>query len=78
MGFSKQEYSSGLPFSSPGDLPNPGIEPMSLMSPALAGKVFIVEQICSYVNSIHNFATDYKASLNKRKRRRWKKCALKN
>ena len=29
MGFSKQEYWSGLPFSSPGDLPNPGIEPVS-------------------------------------------------
>ena len=29
IGFSRQEYSSGLPFSSPGDLPNPGIEPES-------------------------------------------------
>ena len=29
MGFSRQEYWSGLPFSSPGDLPNPGIEPWS-------------------------------------------------
>ena len=28
MGFSKQEYWSGLPFPSPGDLPDPGIEPM--------------------------------------------------
>ena len=36
MGFSRQEYWSGLPFSSPGDLPDPGIEPASLMSPALA------------------------------------------
>ena len=27
MGFSRQEYRSGLPFSSPGDLPEPGIEP---------------------------------------------------
>ena len=33
MGFSKQAYWSGLPFHSPGDLPNPGIEPTSLMSP---------------------------------------------
>ena len=32
-GFSRQEYWSGLPFSSPGDLPDPGIEPASLMSP---------------------------------------------
>ena len=29
MGFSKQDYWSGLPFPSPGDLPNPGIEPRS-------------------------------------------------
>ena len=35
-GFSRQEYWSGLPFSStPGDLPDPGIEPVSLASPAL-------------------------------------------
>ena len=30
MGFSRQEYCTGLPFASPGDLPNPGIEPESL------------------------------------------------
>ena len=30
MGFPKQEYWSGLPFPSPGDLPNPGVEPESL------------------------------------------------
>ena len=35
MGFSRQEYCSRLPFPSPGDLPDPGIEPVSLMSPAL-------------------------------------------
>ena len=29
MGFSRQEYWSGLPFSSPGNLPDPGIKPMS-------------------------------------------------
>ena len=33
MGFSRQEYWSGLPFPSPGDLPNSGIKLMSLMSP---------------------------------------------
>ena len=32
-----------LPFSSPGDLPDPGIEPVSLMSPALAGRFFTRE-----------------------------------
>ena len=35
MGFSRQEYWSGLPFTSPGDLPNPGIELASPVSPAL-------------------------------------------
>ena len=38
LGFSRQEYWSGLPCPPPGDLPNPGIEPTSLMSPASAGK----------------------------------------
>ena len=37
MGFSRQEYWSGLPFSSPGDLPNPGIESPSPESPAMSG-----------------------------------------
>ena len=37
MGFSRQEYWSGLPFPPPGDLPDPGIKPVS---PALAGKFF--------------------------------------
>ena len=40
MGFSRQEYWSALPFPSPGDLPNPGIKPMSLASSALAGRFF--------------------------------------
>ena len=40
MGFPRQEYWSGLPFSSPGDLPHPGIEPTSLTSPALADGFF--------------------------------------
>ena len=39
-GFSRQEYWSGLPGSPAGDLPDPGIEPMSLRSPALAGRFF--------------------------------------
>ena len=36
IGFSRQECWSGLPFPSPGDLPYPGIKPVSRMSPALA------------------------------------------
>ena len=35
MGFSRQEYWSGLPFPPPGDLPDPGIEPMIPAAPAL-------------------------------------------
>ena len=41
--FSRQEYWSGLPFPPPRDLPNPGIEPASLVSPALAGRFFTAE-----------------------------------
>ena len=40
MQFSRQEYWKGLPLPTPGDLPNPGIEPTSLVSPALAGEIF--------------------------------------
>ena len=40
MGFSKQDYWSGLSFPSPGDLPDPGIESASLASPTLAGGFF--------------------------------------
>ena len=38
IGFPRQDYSSGLPFPTPGDLPNPGIKPRSLKSPVLAGR----------------------------------------
>ena len=41
MGFSRQGYWSGLTHPPPGDLPNPGTEPASLMSPALAVMFFI-------------------------------------
>ena len=40
MGFSRQEYWSGVPFPPPGDLPDPGIEPVS---PALVGEFFTSE-----------------------------------
>ena len=40
MGFSRQEYWNGLLCPSAGDLPDPGIEPVSLMSPSLAGRFF--------------------------------------
>ena len=40
MGFSRQEHWSGLPCPPPGELPDPGIKPVSLMSPSLAGGFF--------------------------------------
>jgi len=40
MGFSRQEYWSGLPFPLPGNLPDPGMESRSPAPPALAGRFF--------------------------------------
>ena len=44
-GFPRQEYWSGLPFPSPGDLPDPGIQLTSPSSPALAGGFFTTEPL---------------------------------
>ena len=41
MGFPRQEYWSDLPFPPPEDLPNPGMEPASPVSPIVAGRFFI-------------------------------------
>ena len=46
MGFPRQEYWNGLPFPSPGDLPNPGMEPCSLalqVVSCIAGRFFTAE-----------------------------------
>ena len=40
MGFSRQEYRRGLPFPSPGDLPHPGIDPVSFVSPTWGSEFF--------------------------------------
>ena len=37
---SRQEYWSGMPFPTAGDLPNPGIEPISFVSPAFVGRLY--------------------------------------
>ena len=42
-GIFRQEYWNGLPFPPQGDLPNPGIEPMSPASPASAGRLFTTD-----------------------------------
>ena len=47
MQFSRQEYWSGLPFPSPGDLTNPRIKPASLVSPALVGVFFTTVPLCA-------------------------------
>ena len=46
MGFSSQEYECGWPFPTLGDLPDPGIEPTSLSSPALVGGFLITCATC--------------------------------
>ena len=46
IGSSRQEYWSGLPCPPPGDLPDPGIEPLSPMFLALAGRFFTANAIC--------------------------------
>ena len=44
MGFSRKEYWNGLPCPPPGDLPNPRMDLESLMSPALADILIVVQQ----------------------------------
>ena len=62
MGYSRQEYWSGLPFPSPGDLPDPGIEPRSpaLQADTLTSEppgkpietiIFALSKLCYFVNS---------------------------
>ena len=55
MGFPKQEFWSSLPFPPPGDLPDPGIAPMSPASPALGGEFVTVK---------HPGARDYTEFIN--------------
>ena len=55
VGFSRQEYWSGLPFPSPGNLPNPESEPASLTSHALARRFFTTSaHCCMYIVSKFN------------------------
>ena len=54
IGFSRQEYWSGLPFPSPGDLPDPGTEPKSAVSTALAGGFFTTAPPVQDDESIHS------------------------
>ena len=54
MGFSRQEYWSSLPFPTSSDLPNPGIEPTSLRSPALAGRFFTTRTTWEALDTLIN------------------------
>ena len=70
MGFLSQEYWSGLPCCSPENLPDPGIKPMSLMSPAVGGRFFITS------TNWEAYLTDLVSLINqpareKMQRRRW-------
>ena len=57
MGFSRQEYWSRLPFLPPGNLPNPGIKPVSLNSPALASSFFTTSVIWEALGPILWYST---------------------
>ena len=61
IGFSRQEYWSRLPFPTPEDLPDPGIKPASLESPALAGRFFTTsaswEAPCVHAKSLQSCPT---------------------
>ena len=63
LGFSRQEYWSGLPCPSPGDLPNPGILPMSFMSPTLAHGCFIISSTWETLPSSIQFSSVAKSCL---------------
>ena len=73
MGFPRQEYRSGLPFSAPADLLDPGIEPVPSVSPVLAGKFYTSEipgksfyKIQAYKSSdvIYRFASEKQLQQN--------------
>ena len=53
MGFSRQEYFHGLLCPPPGDLPDPGIEPMSLMSAALTRRFFTTSANWEALSEVH-------------------------
>ena len=52
MGFSRQEYRSGLPFLLPGDLPDPGIELESLASPVLEADSLLLSYLGSSLDGL--------------------------
>ena len=53
VGFPRQEYWSGLPFPSPGDLPNAGTEPLFPVSPAVAGRLLVHTNCSTPIIFVH-------------------------
>ena len=76
MGFSRQEYWNGFPCSPPGDLPDPGIEPTSLISSALWGGFITTEPTSSL--KIHRVSRDFLLILGtvlfKKNKKHWFSC----
>ena len=64
MEFSRQEYWSGWPFPSPRDLPDPGIKPASLVSPALAGGIFTTAPLRKFVMKFMNLEKNKRCLFN--------------
>ena len=64
MEFSRQEYWSGLPCPPPGDLPDAGIEPASLTSPALAGRFFTQQLKLYYIFDIMSLVRNITSNHN--------------
>ena len=62
MGFSRQDNWSGVPFPPPGDLPHPGMEPASLMSPALVGGFFTTHATREVLMAVEGFPEAGRAS----------------
>ena len=63
MGFLRQEYCRQLPCPPPGDLPNPETEPVSLMSPELAGRFFTTSTTWEPRDQIHGRPNDFIATM---------------
>ena len=64
MGFSRQDYWSGLPCPLSGDLPDPGIEPSSLMSPALGEGFLTTSAMTVILDNALSFLPPWLSSLN--------------
>ena len=65
VGFYRQEYWSELPFPSPRDLPDPGIKPTSLESPALSGRFFITAPPGKSNSEVRNYQRENNRQINR-------------